>query len=189
MQLFQHKNLLIIQNIHGKKIILYFNKIFHFFFCFDREKPFALIIVLNANGNAEGDLFYDDGESIDTIGTKSYYYSTYKWSTSENHLTINVIENNYPEMSKKILNTLIIYGLDNMTSVINVNNKQLPTKLRENTQIIEVNNLGLSMTQNYTLTMERKTSQSSSSLHQTEKKYRVDCHPDPGKYIENKDFI
>ncbi|CAF4065253.1 unnamed protein product [Rotaria sp. Silwood1] len=57
-----------------------------------REKPFDLIIALNSNGNTEGDLVYDDEESIDIIGSKSYYYATYKWSSPENRLLINIIE-------------------------------------------------------------------------------------------------
>ncbi|CAF3931784.1 unnamed protein product [Rotaria sp. Silwood1] len=59
---------------------------------FQREKPFDLIIALNSNGNTEGDLVYDDEESIDIIGSKSYYYATYKWSSPENRLLINIIE-------------------------------------------------------------------------------------------------
>lgn len=143
------------------------------------------MIVLNSNGDAEGDLFYDDGESIDTIGTKSYYYSTYKWSTSENRLTINVLENNYSLMSKKILNTLIIYGLDNIPDTFYVNNKEFQTKIRANTKIVEVNGLDLSMSQSYTLTWKRKTIKTNqiSQKRLTETKYKVDCHPDPGKQI------
>ncbi|CAF1394494.1 unnamed protein product [Rotaria sordida] len=146
-----------------------------------REKPFGLIIVLNSNGNAQGDLFYDDGESIDTIGSKSYYYSTYKWSISEKRLIINVIENNYSQMSNLILDTLTIYGLENIPMIINVNNKNFYPKIRPNTQIVDVNGLGLSMSQNYILTWtttETPIIKPPQALL-TEPKYRVDCHPDP----------
>jgi hypothetical protein len=61
----------------------------------NRTNPFGLIIILNSNGNAQGDLFYDDGESIDTIERKSYYYSTFQWSSSNQQLTMNIIQNNY----------------------------------------------------------------------------------------------
>ena len=143
-----------------------------------REKPFGLIIVLNGDGNAEGDLFYDDGESIDTIGTKSYYYSTYKWSKLENRLIINVIENNYSEMSKKILDSLMIYGLETIPDVIHINNKQFQPKIKSNTSIVEVTGLGLSMNQNSTLTWTKSKTNLSSSNVLTDVQYRVDCHPD-----------
>jgi hypothetical protein len=179
-QLFQLKNLLIIPNIPGKISFKLHNKFLCFFL--QREKPFGLIIVLNSDGNAEGDLFSDDGESIDTIGTKSFYYSTYKWSTSNNRLIINIIENNSPQMSNKILDTLTIYGLDHIPDIININNIQFHPKIRPNTNIVEVNGLGLSMTQSYTLTWT--TNGTGTVDPPTEVKYRVDCHPDLGKYTK-----
>ena len=78
------------------------------------------MVVLNGNGNAQGDLFYDDGESIDTIETKSYYHSIYQWSNSDHCLVINVTENN----SEKILDTLNIYGLNPIPDRITVHGTQ-----------------------------------------------------------------
>jgi hypothetical protein len=148
----------------------------------NRVKPFGLIIVLNSNGNAEGELFSDDGDSIDTIGTKSYYYSTYTWSSTEKRLSINVIENNYPQMSNLILDTLTIYGLDTVPTVINVNDKQLHPKTRPYTQIVDVTGLGLSMSRSYTLTWTTTGTEiiEPPQVLLTDPKYRVDCHPDPG---------
>ena len=148
-----------------------------------REKPFALIVVLNGSGNAEGDLFYDDGESIDTISTKSYYYATYKWSTVDARFIINVVENNYPAMSNKILDTLIIYGLDHVPDSMTVNDKEFQPKIREKTQIVYVTKLGLTMTQNYIFTWSNTSStrvSGSSSPAEPKAQYRVDCHPDAG---------
>ncbi|CAF4158178.1 unnamed protein product [Rotaria sp. Silwood2] len=148
---------------------------------YSRGKPFGLTIVLNSNGNAEGDLFYDDGESIDSIGSKSYYYATYKWSSIDNRLIISVVENNYPQMSNLILNTLTIYGLDNTPTTFNVNDKQFQAKVRPNTQVVDVIGLGLPMSQSHTLTW---TTTGTSIIEPppavlTEPKYRVDCYPDP----------
>ncbi|CAF0846134.1 unnamed protein product [Adineta steineri] len=146
-----------------------------------RLRPFGLIIAVDANGNAEGDIFSDDGESIDTIESKSYYSATYKWSTKENKLTINVVDNNYSQMSNLILDSLAIYGLDDIPAVINIADKQVHPKIRPHTQIVDVNGLGLSMTQNYVLTWtttETITIEPPPALL-TEAKYRVDCHPDP----------
>jgi hypothetical protein len=90
-------------------------------------------------------------------------------------------------MSKKILDTLTIYGLDTIPDQIIVNNKQFQPKQRPNTQIIDVIGLGLSMSQSYTLTWT-KSSQSSVILR-TEFKYRVDCHPEPSKEKSNRNSI
>jgi hypothetical protein len=95
-----------------------------------RKNPFGLIIVLNGQGNADGDLFFDDGESIDTIGNKSYFYAKYRWSSSERQLSIEVLENHYPAMSLLLLDTLSIYGLDEVPSVINVNQREFQPRFR-----------------------------------------------------------
>jgi maltase-glucoamylase len=43
---------------------------------FSRQKPFGLIVALNEDGEARGDLFYDDGESLDFKAGR-YYFSTF----------------------------------------------------------------------------------------------------------------
>ncbi|CAF1493301.1 unnamed protein product, partial [Rotaria sordida] len=104
----------------------------------NRENPFGLIIVLNSNGNAEGDLFYDDGESIDTIGSKTYFFATYKWSMNDRQLFINVIENNYGHMVNLTLNSLMIYGLDRIPITTNVDGNELLPLIQRRQQIIEI---------------------------------------------------
>ncbi|CAF3630946.1 unnamed protein product [Adineta steineri] len=149
---------------------------------FSRKQPFNLTIVLDSYGNAEGDLFYDDGDSIDTISTKSYFYAVYKWSSKDRQLSINVIENNYSEMSNLILNALNIYGMDEILTTINVNNKQFEPIKRPNTQIIDIKELGLSMSQNHTFTWqisENATIEAPAVIF-ANPKYRVDCFPDSG---------
>ncbi len=138
---------------------------------------------MGVDGAAEGDLFYDDGESTDTIGGKSYYYATYKWSTSDNRLIINVIENNYPEMLKKTLDTLTIYGLANLPNTFVVNQKEIRPTKRANTDIVDVTGLGLSMSESYTLTWTTQgtTTVKPPPTHSLDIRHRVDCHPDPGK--------
>ncbi|CAF3950314.1 unnamed protein product, partial [Rotaria sp. Silwood2] len=146
-----------------------------------RENPFGLIIILNKTGNAEGDLFYDDGESINTIKTKSYYYAKFKWSSADQQLTINIIHNNYSHMSNLILDKITIYGLQNIPSTINVNNKEFQPKTRPFTQIVDITGFALSMDKNHTLTWsktESMTIQIPESVS-TNPKYRVDCFPEP----------
>jgi alpha-glucosidase (family GH31 glycosyl hydrolase) len=149
---------------------------------YSRKNPFGLIIILNSHGNANGDLFYDDGESINTIKTKSYYYSKYHWSSLNQKLIINIIENNYLSMSNLILNTITIYGLKNIPMKINVNNKEFYPKIRAFTQIVEFNDLGLPMNQNFILTWLNTESMSIQipEIISINPKYRVDCYPDPG---------
>jgi hypothetical protein len=113
--------------------------------------PFGLIIIVDSNGNAEGDLFYDDGETIDTIEKNLYFYAKYKWSSNKCQLNIEILQNNYIQMSNLILDSLSIYGLNQVPLNINVNNKQVSSIMRSQTQIIDITGLELSMSSNYTI--------------------------------------
>ncbi|CAF3890842.1 unnamed protein product, partial [Rotaria sordida] len=116
---------------------------------FSRQQPFGLIIAVNSDGNAEGDLFYDDGESIDTISSEAYFYATFKWSLNDAQLTMTVVENNYREISNLKLDSLIIYGLNDTPSVIYAGGKQFVPSRLPNTQIVVVNGMGLPMNQSH----------------------------------------
>ncbi|CAF1070902.1 unnamed protein product, partial [Didymodactylos carnosus] len=150
---------------------------------YSRKKPFGLTIVLNSKGNAEGDLFYDDGDSITSVEAHQYYYAQFKWVQTEMKLTINVVENNYGSMEQLILDSLTIYGLDNIPSSFVIDGKQPVTNfhMKPNTQILELTGLNMKMTTNHTVTW----SGSGIILVEqpddiaTKPEYRVDCYPDP----------
>ncbi len=111
--------------------------------------PFGLIIVPDSNGKAQGDLFYDDGETIDTVEKSLYFYAQYQWSTQNCQLSINVIQNKYVQMSNLILDSLSIYRLNQIPSNMNINGRQLSPMFRSNTTIIDVGGLKLSMNNSY----------------------------------------
>ncbi|CAG0890498.1 unnamed protein product [Darwinula stevensoni] len=46
-----------------------------------RQNPFGLIVALDESSQASGNLFWDDGESIDTVGTGDYFYATFSFDT------------------------------------------------------------------------------------------------------------
>lgn len=149
-----------------------------------RKNPFGLIIILNSHGNAQGDLFYDDGESIDTILQKSYYYSQFQWSSKNQQLSFNVLVNNYSSMSNLILNTIHIYGLKTIPENFIIGNRQFRPRLRPFTEIVELNNLSLPMDKNFRLTwskIELMSIQRPESISKNPK-YRVDCFPESSSY-------
>ncbi|CAF3413409.1 unnamed protein product [Rotaria sp. Silwood1] len=151
---------------------------------YSRDNPFSLIIVLDSNGNAEGDLFYDDGESIDTIGSKTYFYATYKWTMNDRQLFINVIENNYTHMANLTLNSLMIYGLDRMPVIITVDGNELRPLIQRRKQIIEIREFKLTMNENHRITWQYPDILvvEPPEIITTDPKYRIDCYPDFDEY-------
>jgi hypothetical protein len=177
---FQRKTLPTIREIHGNCLSLD-SILIDGFLHWTRKNPFGLIIVLNAAGAAEGDLFYDDGETIDTIGPKTYYFATFRWSSAERKLTITVEQNNYAPMSNLFLDTLTIYGLDNVPATVTSGDKEFHPKTRPQTQIVEITGLRLSMSDSHTITWSETELLTISPMPilTTDPKYRVDCFPDP----------
>ena len=98
-------------------------------------------------------------------------------------LNFEVIENNYAGMSNLTLDTITIYGLDDIPNVFHVNKKEVEARLRPSTQIVELHGLALPMNENHRLTWSKTKSMLVDVPEKMIKaaKYRIDCFPDPGK--------
>jgi hypothetical protein len=86
-------------------------------------------------------------------------------------------------MSNLILDSLVIYGLYETPTTINVYNKQFKPIIRPQTDIIEIKGLRLSMNQNHTITwpIAENTTIKTPDFVYSDPKYRVDCFPDPSE--------
>jgi len=49
-----------------------------FHICFSRQHGFTLLVALDTDGKAQGDLFWDDGNSVDTAETGNYFHANFK---------------------------------------------------------------------------------------------------------------
>ncbi|XDA75973.1 hypothetical protein R6Z07F_006139 [Ovis aries] len=58
-----------------------------------RQKYMGLIVALDDNGRAEGQLFWDDGQSIDTFENGNYFLANF--TAAQSVLQIQMIHNNY----------------------------------------------------------------------------------------------
>uniref|UniRef100_G3UKI1 Sucrase-isomaltase n=1 Tax=Loxodonta africana TaxID=9785 RepID=G3UKI1_LOXAF len=88
-----------------------------------RMNPLGLIIALNENNTAEGDFFWDDGETTDTIQNDNYIL--YTFSVSNNALKITCTHSSYQEGTSLAFETIKILGLtDSVTEVRVAENNQ-----------------------------------------------------------------
>lgn len=157
---------------------------------YHRKNPFGLIIVLQPTGDAFGDLFYDDGESIDTVANKLYYYTRFKWSTSEKQLSITIEHNNYLAITDLYVDSLSIYGMSTLPKEFKADNRIFAPQFKSGTHIVEVTGLKLNMGRNWTIVWSEDipSNITTISLPNLAPKYRVDCHPDNGNRNMNHFF-
>ncbi|XP_058163766.1 sucrase-isomaltase, intestinal-like [Dasypus novemcinctus] len=86
-----------------------------------RQNPFGLLIVLDEQGEAYGSLFWDDGDSIDTVEDEAYFFVDYKFSNKE--LRTTIIKNGYSGIANQTYDTVEILGLTKKPNTISVNGK------------------------------------------------------------------
>jgi alpha-glucosidase (family GH31 glycosyl hydrolase) len=89
-----------------------------------RKKPLYLIIALDKKQSAYGDLFWDDGESIDTYERSVYNYFIFNYNS--NRLTLEPWTYKYPQMGNEIkLDEIKIFGIDKQPTRVVWNGQDL----------------------------------------------------------------
>ncbi|XP_064615639.1 lysosomal alpha-glucosidase-like [Liolophura sinensis] len=88
-----------------------------------RLNLFGLLVALNESGSASGDLFWDDGDTVDTIETGQYNFIDF--SVAQGKLTSSVVKAGYssPAMS---LGSVVVYGVQSQPVKVTVNSRSMP---------------------------------------------------------------
>ncbi|XP_046524917.1 probable maltase-glucoamylase 2 [Equus quagga] len=78
-----------------------------------RQKFMGLIVALDDNGKAEGEMFWDDGQSIDTYENGNYFLA--KFTAAQNILKIQTIHNKYlSDLNPLKVGYIRIWGINSM---------------------------------------------------------------------------
>ncbi|KAM4672049.1 sucrase-isomaltase, intestinal-like [Amazona ochrocephala] len=86
-----------------------------------RLNPFRLIIALDEQGKASGSLFWDDGDSIDTIEKENYFLAKYTYS--KGHLKTEILKNGYRGADSLEFKRITILGLKRRPYVVAFNGR------------------------------------------------------------------
>ncbi|XP_033018828.1 maltase-glucoamylase, intestinal-like [Lacerta agilis] len=86
-----------------------------------RLNPFGLIVALDEQGQAAGSLFWDDGDSADTVENGNYFYARYTYR--EGHLKTSIVNNNYRGVDSLIYDTVQILGVASRPNAVVMNGK------------------------------------------------------------------
>lgn len=124
---------------------------------YSRLNPLGLIVALDDNYEASGDLFWDDGETRDTYETN--HYSLLEFSASEGMLSMTVSVSGYTDPNGLHFEEILIFGADNYveeTGVI-LELGGVETVLQDGvafnpeTQVLELSGLSLDMMTEFTI--------------------------------------
>ncbi|XP_068173302.1 sucrase-isomaltase, intestinal [Antennarius striatus] len=76
---------------------------------YSRRNPLGLTVALSDRGDAQGSLFWDDGEGIDTVGNKKYLLTSF--SAAKNTLSNQVLHKGLAPADRLIMGVVKIWGV------------------------------------------------------------------------------
>ncbi|NWU25668.1 LYAG glucosidase, partial [Dyaphorophyia castanea] len=112
-----------------------------------RGNPLHLIVALSSHATAWGDLFWDDGESLDTFEQGNYSYVVF--NVTQNIFTSTVLHAS-SEATEVTIGTLSIFGVQTPPSKVLLNGHEKPFSYLDN-QVLTVSDLGISLSQGFSL--------------------------------------
>uniref|UniRef100_A0A8C5Q0B1 alpha-glucosidase n=1 Tax=Leptobrachium leishanense TaxID=445787 RepID=A0A8C5Q0B1_9ANUR len=140
-----------------------------------RKNPLKLVVALDQNEEAHGQLFWDDGVSID--GIEAGKYITYEFSAGANYVNLQVTHSNYLDPNNLKIEEIEIYGLtQNIGDLVikrdNVEEAATPEITYDaDKQIASIKRLQLLLGASYTLEWGQYLE-------------RFDCHPETEATVE-----
>uniref|UniRef100_A0A8C2WRX5 Alpha glucosidase 2 n=1 Tax=Cyclopterus lumpus TaxID=8103 RepID=A0A8C2WRX5_CYCLU len=108
-------------------------------------QPLHLVSALSDDGSASGDLFWDDGESIDAYENDLYSYIVFDRNVTEALKLVSNVEATYITVE-----TASFYGVKQKPGRVLVNSQDATFTYRDN-QVLTVGDLGLNLSRNFTI--------------------------------------
>ncbi|XP_056622067.1 sucrase-isomaltase, intestinal [Triplophysa dalaica] len=137
---------------------------------YSRLHPMGLIVALDENSRASGELFWDDGESRETVSSRSYMH--YHFDVVNGILSINVLHNGYTDPNNLHFENITVMGVSGSPAAVLVTEGSTSTILTESQihydpvkEVMHLRDLKLDLGKNYIVTWEIKGSG------------RFDCYP------------
>ncbi|XP_064624521.1 maltase-glucoamylase-like [Lineus longissimus] len=141
---------------------------------FSRQNSFGLIVAPSVqDGRSSGELFWDDGDSVDTYENGRYYMARFMGEKSRISMTIEY-NSGVPEIEQRILDSIRIFHVDYNSPwvYINGNISHNSYSYDKANKVLTLDNLNLKMTEDFTIEW------SSRRLPTTEEAHRLNCFPE-----------
>ncbi|XP_045144841.1 maltase-glucoamylase, intestinal [Echinops telfairi] len=137
-----------------------------------RRNPLGLIIALDDNQEAKGELFWDDGETTDTVTGSKYLFC--EFSVSQNQLAVKIVQSNYKDPNNLAFKEIKILGTKEPTNIV-VKQNNIPTqaspKVTYDTvlQVATITELSLVLGEAYTVEW---------NVDRINDSEKINCYPD-----------
>ncbi|XP_054838775.1 sucrase-isomaltase, intestinal [Eublepharis macularius] len=137
---------------------------------YSRVNPMGLIVALDENQQASGELYWDDGESRDVLSTGKYLL--YQFTVSNRTLVMSPSHNNYQDSANLMFEEIRILGLPLEPTGVTANSVTVPASnvnYNAGDQVAHITGLQLRLGDTHTITWNETFRESD----------RIDCHPYP----------
>ncbi|XDV11576.1 hypothetical protein PO909_000477, partial [Leuciscus waleckii] len=142
---------------------------------YSRRLPMGLIVALDDNEAASGELFWDDGDSRDTVSSGSHIH--YQFSVANDVLTMHVAHNGYTDPNSLKFENITVMGVSVAPASVLVSDGITTDALSESQlhydstkKVMYLRNLELELGKDYTVNWEAKHP----------KTRQFDCYPEAG---------
>ncbi|XP_073706325.1 sucrase-isomaltase, intestinal-like [Garra rufa] len=139
-----------------------------------RRHPMGLIVALDDNKAASGELFWDDGDSRDTVSSGVHIH--YQFSVANGVLSMQVTHNGYTDPRNLKFENITVLGVTSAPALVLVSEGNTVNALSESQiqydtykQVLHLKNLELGLGKNYTVNWEAKITGN------------IDCFPEEGE--------
>jgi alpha-glucosidase (family GH31 glycosyl hydrolase) len=117
-----------------------------------RKNPFKLLVALSSTGEANGELYWDDGVSLDVADSGNYGHVIY--SVKNDQLKATLEQNGYAPLAALSLTSIRVSGVTSPVTRVLVNGKPVKgvsVSYNSQNQVLAVSGLALSMGSEYLL--------------------------------------
>ncbi|BFZ03803.1 hypothetical protein BsWGS_06842 [Bradybaena similaris] len=111
-----------------------------------RQQKFQLLVAVGADSSAQGELFWDDGESIDSITGNKYSQILFNL-TNANHLVSTVRKAGYNPTQGVKLGSVTFYGINKGPGTVTVNGAPVTFNYDTSLKVVQVVNLAVDLLQ------------------------------------------
>ncbi|XP_071953702.1 lysosomal alpha-glucosidase-like isoform X1 [Antedon mediterranea] len=106
-----------------------------------RMNPINLLVALDVKGQAAGDLYWDDGDSLDTVAKGAF--SIWQFQAENQQIKSNIIKDGFPSSSQMSLGEIKIFGLKSSPTQVSANGKDVQFSYDTLYKVLTVTNLKL----------------------------------------------